>query len=98
MSQPNDISLYINLFEINLTKAKKIYNEEYDSRKKFIYNQLLSEDETKQFYDYFEYIISAVVFSYTALEAFVNICIIDGYEYIRNDKNGNPEKLLKKKY
>jgi hypothetical protein len=99
LAQPNDISLYISLFEKNLNDAKKIYNEEYSKRGKYPFNQLLKENETKKIYDYFENIITAVIFSYTAIEAFVNICIIDEYEYteIKDDKpiTHSKEAILK---
>lgn len=82
MIQPNDVSLYSNISESNLKKAQEFYNETILPRHKIWYGSHPNVDKQTQYYNYFELIISSLIFAYTALEAFANICIPDNYEYL----------------
>ncbi len=87
MAQPNDIALYLSLSEKNALIAKAIFDNEYNSRDKKYYRMLLEMKETSVFYDYFEHVISSIIFSYTAIETLSNICIVDDYEHVQ-EKDG----------
>jgi len=87
MIQPNDVSLYSNISESNLKKAQEFYNKTILIRHKIWYGSHPNVDKQTQYYIYFELIISSLIFAYTALEAFANICIPNNYEYLI-EKNG----------
>ncbi|GAA3776236.1 hypothetical protein [Flavobacterium ginsengiterrae] len=82
MTQPNDVSIYSNISDKNLKAAKLFYDNTILPRHKQYHGSFPSEKIQREYFDYFELIIEAVIFSYTSLEAFANICIIDDYEYI----------------
>lgn len=82
MTQPNDVSIYSNIAEKNLKNAILFYNNTILPRHKSYHGSFPSEKIQKEYFDYFELIIEAVIFSYTSLEAFANICIPDNHEYI----------------
>jgi len=82
MIQPNDVSLYSNISESNLKKAQEFYDETILPRHKIWYGSHPDVNKQTQYYNYFELIISSLIFAYTALEAFANICIPDNYEYL----------------
>ena len=86
MAQPNDVSIYSNIAEKNLQGAENFYNDIILPRHKNYHGTFPSEAEQKEYFDYFELIIQAIIFSYTALEAFANICIPINYNYTV-DKN-----------
>lgn len=86
MARPNDIALYLSLCEKNVLKAKSVYENELKSHRSAFGMTMLKEKETTDFYDYFEYIIAAITFSYTAIETLANICIVDNYEYVTEIK------------
>ncbi len=46
----------------------------------------LDEESTSLFYDYFEQIIAAVTYSYTAIETLANICIEERYQHTKKEK------------
>lgn len=87
MIQPNDVSLYSNISETNLKKAQEFYNETILPRHKIWYGGFPSLEIQTEYFNYFELIISSLIFAYTALEAFANICIPNNYEFLI-DKNG----------
>lgn len=82
MIKPNDVSVYSNISDTNLQKANDFYNQTILPRHKQYYGSFPSVEQQKEYYDYFELIITALIFAYTSLEAFANICIPDGYEYL----------------
>lgn len=78
--KPNSVAIYIN-------KALKKYNSALENFEKI--NNGNSNDSsfdivkknTKYILDYYEEKISSIIFSYTALEAFLNISIPEKYEF-----------------
>jgi hypothetical protein len=81
MAQPNDVSIYSNIAEKNLQGAETFYKDIILPRHIYYHGSFPSEAEQKDYFDYFELIIQAIIFSYTALEAFANICIPINYKY-----------------
>lgn len=79
--QPNDVSLYSNIAEKNLNEARLFYDKHVAPRHEYYHGSFPSEKTQKEYFDYFELIIQAVIFSYTSLEAFANICIPPNYKY-----------------
>jgi hypothetical protein len=67
MTQPNDISLYVRLADKNLILAEAFFKQELKSRSERLYMPLITDGETIKFYDYFETVIAAIIFSYTSL-------------------------------
>ena len=82
MIKPNDVSLYSNISDTNLRKAQEFYKQTILPRHKQYYGTFPSVEKQKEYYDYFELIITSLIFAYTSLEAFANICIPDRYEYL----------------
>lgn len=85
--QPNDVALYSNISERCLKQAREFYDKVILPRHKQWSGSFPSLEIQKEYYDYFEIIIEAVIFAYTALEAFANICIPSGWEY-QTEANG----------
>ncbi|WP_370176380.1 hypothetical protein [Leeuwenhoekiella palythoae] len=85
--QPNDVALYSNISDRCLNQALEFYEKVILPRHKQWHGSFPSLEIQKEYYDYFEIIIEAVIFAYTALEAFANICIPSGWEY-QTDSNG----------
>lgn len=85
--RPNDVSLYSSVSDKNLQNAKEFYDRVILPRHKIYLGAYPSKDQQKEYYDYFELIITALIFSYTSLEAFANICIPNSFEYLV-EKNG----------
>lgn len=85
--QPNDVAMYSNISERCLTQASEFYEKIILPRHKQWYGSFPSLEIQKEYYDYFEIIIEAVIFAYTALEAFANICIPARWEY-QTEANG----------
>ncbi len=82
MIEPNDVSLYSNISYTSLQKAKDFFNDTITPRYKNFSGSFPLVDQQSEYYDYFELIITALIFAYTSLEAFANICIPDRYEYL----------------
>lgn len=82
MIKPNDVSLYSNISDKNLQAAQEFYNETILPRFKLYYGSFPPIEQQNEYYNYFELIITALIFAYTALEAFANICIPNNYEYL----------------
>lgn len=82
MIKPNDVALYSNISDSNLKQAEKFYTESILPRHKLYGGSFPSMEKQKEYYDYFELIITALLFAYTSLEAFANICIPDRFEYL----------------
>ncbi len=85
--QPNDVALYSNIADRCLNQAMEFYEKVILPRHKQWHGSFPSLEKQKEYYDYFEIIIQAVIFAYTALEAFANICIPAGWEY-QTEANG----------
>ena len=91
---PNNVALLLSIYKKSLETAKLIYkdhinpdnpsniaNTEGDKSKFYI-------KQSKYFCDYIEAIQTAIVFSYTALEAFANLSIPNDYIYEVKGKKG----------
>ena len=81
MTQPNDIALYVALTDKNLIAAESFFEKELADKTETLYMPLLRTEETLEYYNYFETIIAAIIFSYTSLETLANICILPEYAY-----------------
>jgi hypothetical protein len=87
MAKPNDVGLYISLMEKNPKKAKSFLSDAIKRRNKNpFFNMMLNNDSTSLWYDYFEQVIAAITYSYTAIETLANICIDESYEYTKKDR------------
>ena len=80
--KPNDVSIYSNISDRNLEKSKEFFEKTILPRHKNYLGLFPHIEEQKKYFDYFELIISSVIFAYTALEAFANICIPEDYEFV----------------
>lgn len=97
LDKPNDVAIYSNIAFSNLGKAKLFHRAEIIPRQKSGWGSTtLNQTSLKKYYDYFETIITSVVFAYTAIEAFANICIPSNFTYSYTDKNGNIVNVGKK--
>jgi len=86
---PNDVAIYSNISLSNLKIAKEFHKNEIIPRQKSGFGtKTLSKPKISEYYDYFEKVISAVIFAYTSIEAFANICIPKNYTYSYIAKNG----------
>lgn len=89
INQPNDISMYASI----AIKESEIAKTFYDAKiKPFIssfnpQHHANSKNEGQEYYNYFETIIKAIIFSYTSIEWFTNILLEEGYEYYDTDKD-----------
>ena len=87
LDKPNDVAIYSNISISNLEKVKKFHKEKIIPRQKSGWGSTsLNQKELKEYYDYFEIAITSVIFAYTAIEAFANICIPNGFTYSYTDK------------
>lgn len=76
MVRPNDVSLYSNIADKALEKAINFYNGIILPRFKHAYHGAFpSQDIQTEYYDYFELITTALIFAFTAIEAFANTII-----------------------
>lgn len=88
MDSPNDVSIYSHISFKHLEIAKAFHKKEIIPRQKSGFgSKTLSKQDIKEYYDYFETIIAAVIFAYTAIEAFANNCIPSSYVYSYVDKS-----------
>jgi hypothetical protein len=85
--KPNDVSLYSSISINNLNQAQIFYDKVIIPRLKEYGGSFPTYEKQKEYYNYFELIITSIIFAYTSLEAFANICIPNNYEYI-TDKSG----------
>ena len=101
LTQPNDISLYSNISKNNLQRAKEFYDENIYSSDNAYHKRFPIPEKEKEYYDYFELIITALLFAYTSLEAFANICIPYFYEYTTENngvKNIYSKEAIEKRF
>ncbi|MCD4677478.1 MAG: hypothetical protein K8S18_16015, partial [Desulfobacula sp.] len=82
MIQPNDVSLYSNISDTNLKTAQEFYHNTILPRFAHYHGSFPPIETQKEYYDYFELIITAIIFAYTSLEALANICIPNNFEYL----------------
>jgi len=84
--RPNDVALYSSISDKNLAAAKDFYNKTIIPRHGQYGGAFPTLQKQQEYYDYFELIITSIIFAYTALEAFANICIPNGWEHIKETK------------
>lgn len=85
---PNNIALLLSVSDKALKEAKKIHTEYFSNKEIELDLEKMTGDRKEMMNkasslvcDYLESIQTSIVFGYTALEAFVNLSIPDGYEY-----------------
>ncbi len=85
---PNNIALLLSVSEKSLQEAKKIHTKYFSNKEIELDLEKMTGDRKEMMNnasslvcDYLESIQKSIVFSYTALEAFVNLSIPEGYEY-----------------
>jgi hypothetical protein len=81
MAKPNDVALFVSLMRKNIIKAREFFDANVRILPNTYYNAILNNKKTSGYYDYFEDVISAVIFSYTAIEALSNSCIPTDYKH-----------------
>ncbi|UAT31309.1 hypothetical protein K7T73_03480 [Bacillus badius] len=100
---PNNIALMLSIMQKSIDRAKEIYlnhlnpdkfnhSLEYEkaSKKEKLYSNSIN------LYDYIEQIQSSIVFGYTALEAFTNLSIPNGYVYTSEKNSKGIQEVLDK--
>jgi len=87
MLQPNDVSIYSSISDHNLDLAYSFYKETILPRHKSYHGSFPVLEQQQEYFNYFQLIITSIIFAYTALEAFANICIPDNYT-IEEEKQG----------
>jgi hypothetical protein len=96
LDRPNDVALYSSIAESSLEKARRFHKEKLIPRiTSGFLPHTLRQNELKEYYDYFETIITSVVFAYSSIEAFVNMSIPHDYTLTRIEKSGE-ETILNK--
>ncbi|MEM7085248.1 MAG: hypothetical protein AAF489_03650 [Bacteroidota bacterium] len=79
MDRPHDVALYSSIAGRSLNEARALYKEKIFPFGKIYPLRTIEVDEQRDVYNYLEHIITAVIMSYTALEAFANSMIPDQY-------------------
>lgn len=96
LDTPNDVALYSSVSLKHLILAMEFHQAELIPRKKSGFgSKAITKPKLSEYYDYFETIITSVIFAYTAVEAFANICIPFNFTYDCLDKEKNTVKLNK---
>lgn len=95
--EPNDASLYSNIALSELNKSRLFFNNYFQPyiRSKGSMIPYLHEN-LSDYFDYLESVIKVIIFSFTTLEAFSNICIPDRHNFL--DEKRKPisrEKILR---
>jgi hypothetical protein len=86
---PNDVAIYSSISISNLEKAKEFHKKEIIPRQQSGFgSKTITKPLITEYYDYFEKTITAIIFAYTSIEAFANICIPNDYTYSYTDKQG----------
>jgi len=90
-SSPNNISLFVNISKKELKASENIYKDLI--QKKISSENIIqfSNTELKILYDYFEHLQISIIFSYSAVEAFVNACIPNSFSFEIINKKGVKE-------
>lgn len=100
---PNNVGVLLSITNRSLVLAKQIFEKEIDPNK---HNHSLKNikgdrkdaliKKSKITYDFIEIVQTCIVFSYTSIEAFVNLSIPDNYEFEQRIENkGITEKYDK---
>lgn len=100
-NSPNLTSLFMSASDKALTSAKEIYNQLIKPKQSIRERLVFTEIETGQLYDYLEYIQTAIITLYTAIESLANVLIPDDYMFTeeKNEKTivWNKEKIERSK-
>jgi hypothetical protein len=101
---PNNIALLLSVSDKSLQEAKKIHTKyfsnneiELDLEKMTGERKEMMNNASSLVCDYLESIQTSIVFGYTALEAFVNLSIPDGYEYTAEKNSKGISEIYDKK-
>ncbi len=81
MVQPNDVSIYASICEKHLQESKRFYEKTIIPRHEKYYGNFPAMETQIEYYEYFELITTALIFSITAIEALVNSLIPDNYTF-----------------
>jgi hypothetical protein len=92
--RPNDIALYSNIVEKNLDSARQVYNDNNSG----IWDAFPVDESETIMLDYFENIITAIIFAYTTIETLINICIPFNYVHTKTESNKKTKKKLTVKH
>jgi hypothetical protein len=98
--QPNDIALYANITEKALHDARHFYdnNPAWYMKRQSGGMIPVTQNTELLYFDYFESIMKAVIFAFTSLETFANICLPENYVYIDiKGKHINKEAIERKR-
>lgn len=85
---PNNISLTLSLMKKAYKKALKLHNSLFNKNYQTI---ALEEAEQGALYDFFEEIISSIIFAYISVEAMANAAIPEDYELEKINEKGIKE-------
>lgn len=101
---PNNVGLLLSKMEKSIAKAKEIYLTHINPDK-FNHSQLLKDANNKTeyltqnsmiLYEFIEEIQTAIVFGYTAIEAFTNLSIPKDYIYVVEKSNKGIQEIYDK--
>lgn len=91
---PNNVGILLSITNHSLNVAKDLFNKQIDPNRHNHSLKIINGDRKDALinksiviYDFIEIIQTCVVFSYTSLEAFVNLSIPDDYEYEQRIEN-----------
>jgi len=91
MIRPNDMSIYTNISKTHLEQGEKYFFEVLQLNLKMSLGNSPSDEQQMEYYDYFETMIISIIFSYTSIESFVNICIPVHYKHNFKQKGERKE-------
>ncbi|WP_339075300.1 hypothetical protein [Teredinibacter turnerae] len=101
---PNNIALLLSVCEKSLQEAKNIHAKYFSNKEIELDLEKMTGDRKEMMNsasslvcDYLESIQTSIVFGYTAVEAFVNLSIPDGYEYTTEKNNKGISEIFDKK-
>ena len=101
---PNNIALLLSVSDKSLQEAKKIHTKyfsnseiELDLEKMTGDRKEMMNNASSLICDYLESIQTSIVFGYTALEAFVNLSIPEGYEHTAEKNSKGISEIYDKK-
>lgn len=99
VNKPNLVAVYLNIADKASQEAKELYNEkiisnlEFDSKSNEF--KIIDSNPDSIIFDFFEKIFIAIIFSFTAIEAFIN-SLIPGDSYIEVKIKGELKKINNK--
>jgi len=85
------MSIYTNISKTHLEQGEKYFFEVLQLNLKMSLGNSPSDEQQMEYYDYFETMIISIIFSYTSIESFVNICIPVHYKHNFKQKGERKE-------